>query len=361
MTQVLIVEDEAIVAESIASKLRRYGYEVVDTLPTGEEAIEIAGKMRPDVVLMDIHLAGRIDGIVAADTISTQYRIPVIFLTAYADEQTIARAKDAGPFGYLVKPFRERDLYVTIEMARERSRLEAELEAANRELDSFSYSVSHDLRAPLIAIDGFSRILQETYAGYLPPDGVECLARIRQAANQMDQLIEDFLRLSRVTRAPIQMMKLDISQISHEILIQLATQEPDRSVHWTVEENLSAYGDPGLCEIALKNLIGNAWKYTRKTEHAQIQVGSQMQGQTRVFYIKDNGAGFPQEKANLLFIPLQRLHSQQEFPGNGIGLATVQRIIHRHGGRIWAEGKPGEGATFFFTLPEEAEQRSDRS
>lgn len=354
MTQVLIVEDEAIVAESIASKLRRYGYEVIDTLPTGEEAVEKAGKTRPDVILMDIHLAGKMDGIQAADRISGQYHIPVIFLTAYADEQTIARAKEAGPFGYLVKPFRERDLYVTIEMARERSRLEAELEAANRELDSFSYSVSHDLRAPLIAIDGFSRILEESYAGYLPPDGIECLSRIRQAANQMDQLIEDFLRLSRVTRAPILMERLDISHIAREILGQLATHDPDRKVYWKVEEGLIAYGDPGLCEIALKNLIGNAWKYTMKTDNAQIQVGSMMQGQTRVFFVKDNGAGFPSEKANLLFIPLQRLHSHQEFPGNGIGLATVQRIIHRHGGRIWAEGATGEGATFFFTLPEEA-------
>lgn len=353
MTQVLIVEDEAIVAESIASKLRRYGYEVLDTLPTGEEAIDVAEKTRPDVILMDIHLAGKIDGIQAADRISSQYHIPVIFLTAYADEQTISRAKEAGPFGYLVKPFRERDLYITIEMARERSRLEAELEAANRELDSFSYSVSHDLRAPLIAIDGFSRILQETYAGYLPPDGIECINRIRQAANQMDHLIEDFLRLSRVTRAPVQITALDITSIARDLLGELATGDPDRRVSWSVEEGLRAYGDPGLVEIALKNILGNAWKYTVHAEEAQIQVGSIMQGQMRVFYVKDNGAGFPSEKSNLLFIPLQRLHAPHEFSGNGIGLATVQRIIHRHGGRIWAEGEVGKGASFFFTLPEE--------
>lgn len=353
MTQVLIVEDEAIVAESIASKLRRYGYEVLDTLPSGEEAIEVAEKTRPDVILMDIHLAGKIDGIQAADRISSQYHIPVIFLTAYADEQTISRAKEAGPFGYLVKPFRERDLYITIEMARERSRLETELESANRELDSFSYSVSHDLRAPLIAIDGFSRILQETYAGYLPPDGIECINRIRQAANQMDHLIEDFLRLSRVTRAPVQITDLDITSLARDVLGQLATGDPDRRVSWSVEEGLKAYGDPGLIEIAFKNILGNAWKYTVHAEEAQIQVGSIMQGQTRVFYVKDNGAGFPSEKSNLLFIPLQRLHAHHEFPGNGIGLATVQRIIHRHGGRIWAEGEVQKGASFFFTLPEE--------
>jgi len=354
MTQILVVEDEAIVAESIASKLRRYGYEVLDTLSTGEEAVEKAGRERPDVILMDIHLAGKMDGISAANKISSQYHIPVIFLTAYADEQTIARAKEAGPFGYLVKPFRERDLHITIEMARERSRLETELEAANCELDSFSYSVSHDLRAPLIAIDGFSRILEETYSGYLPPDGIECLSRIRQAATQMDQLIKDFLRLSKVTRAPVQMETLDISHMAREILGQLATDDSSRNVHWKVKEGLIAWGDAGLCEIAFKNLLGNSWKYTMHTDDAEIQVGSLMQGQTRVFFVKDNGAGFPKEKSNLLFIPLQRLHSHQEFPGNGIGLATVQRIIHRHGGKIWAEGETGEGATFFFTLPEEA-------
>ena len=302
---------------------------------------------------MDIHLAGKIDGIQAAESISSQFHIPVIFLTAYADEQTIARAKDAGPFGYLVKPFRERDLHITIEMARERSRLEAELEAANRELDSFSYSVSHDLRAPLIAIDGFSRILEDTYAGYLPPDGIECINRIRQASVQMDRLIEDFLRLSRITRAPIQIAPLNISRLAEGILQDLASQHPDRAVRWNVEEGLQAFGDPGLSEIALKNLIGNAWKYTVNIKNAHIQVGSLMQGQSRVFYVKDNGAGFPMEKVNLLFIPLQRLHSHKEFPGNGIGLATVQRIIHRHGGRIWADGEVGKGATFYFTLPEE--------
>lgn len=353
LTRILIVEDEAIVAESIASKLRRFGYEVLDPIPSGEEAVAISEKERPDVVLMDIHLAGKMDGIDAADTILGQYHIPVIFLTAYADEQTIARAKKAGPFGYIVKPFRERDLYVTIEMARERSRLEAKLEAANKELDSFSYSVSHDLRAPLIAIDGFSRILEDSYADYLPPDGKECLGRIRQAATQMDHLIEDFLRLSRVSRAPVMKSSVDITKMAKIILSQLADLDPTRHVCQEVEDNLIVFGDPGLLEIALQNLLGNAWKYTSHTKDAYIKMGSTMQGQTRIFYIKDNGAGFPPEKANLLFIPLQRLHSRSEFPGNGIGLATVQRIIHRHNGRIWAEGEVGQGATFFFTIPEE--------
>jgi two-component system, sensor histidine kinase and response regulator len=351
-TQILVVEDEAIVAESIASKLRKFGYDVAGPVPTGEEAVKLAGEVRPDVVLMDIHLAGTIDGIDAAGSISGSYRIPVIFLTAYADDQTLERAKEAKPFGYLIKPFRERDLHATIRMAQERSRLEAELEAANHELDSFSYSVSHDLRAPLIAIDGFSRILEESYMSYLPDDGQDCLHRIRQAATNMDKLVNDFLRLSRVTRASLVMETIDISTMAKEALENLSHEHPDRTVKWTIEPGLIAVGDKGLLLIAVQNLLSNAWKYTGKRSESSIEVGGTMRGRGLTFYVKDNGAGFPPEKANLLFVPLQRLHSQEDFPGNGIGLATVQRIVFRHGGKIWAEGVPDSGATFWITLPE---------
>lgn len=348
--QVLIVEDEAIVAESLALKLRRFGYDVPEPIPTGEEAVTTAGKTRPDVILMDIHLAGEMDGVSAACEIAAQYKIPIIFLTAYADEKTIERAKEAGPFGYLVKPFRERDLHTTIEMARERSRLQTELEAANRELDSFSYSVSHDLRAPLIAVDGFSRILEEVHGHLLPQDGIECLHRIRQAASHMDRLIGDFLRLSRVSRAILVCENLDITAMGREHLSRLAGEEPERVISWTVDEGMEAMGDRGLMEIVISNLLGNAWKYTRKTPDPIIHMGWYKQGMTSIFYVRDNGAGFSMTDVGRLFMPLQRLHSQQDFPGNGIGLATVQRIIHRHGGKIWAEGEVGEGATFSFTL-----------
>ncbi len=315
--------------------------------------MKLAGEVRPDVVLMDIHLAGTIDGIDAAGSISGSYRIPVIFLTAYADDQTLERAKEAKPFGYLIKPFRERDLHATIRMAQERSRLEAELEAANRELDSFSYSVSHDLRAPLIAIDGFSRILEESYMTYLPPDGQECLHRVRQAAANMDKLVNDFLRLSRVTRTSLVIEPVDISALATEILEGLSQEHPDRKVIWTVEPGLEAVGDRGLLLIAVQNLLTNAWKYTGRRSEARIEVAGTLRGKGLTFYVRDNGAGFPPEKANLLFIPLQRLHSQEEFPGNGIGLATVQRIVFRHGGKIWAEGVPDSGATFWISLPEQ--------
>jgi light-regulated signal transduction histidine kinase (bacteriophytochrome) len=354
VTHILIVEDEAIVAESIASKLRRFGYDVEGPVGTGEEAIILAGEMRPDVILMDIHLAGKVDGIEAASEIAEKFHIPVIFLTAYADDQTLERAKEAKPFGYLIKPFRERDLHATIRMAQERSRLEAELEAANRELDSFSYSVSHDLRAPLIAIEGFSRILEESYIDCLPQDGKDCLHRIRQAAVSMDQLVNDFLRLSRVTRVSLTLEDVNISGMAIEILQELSRDEPDRNVVWEVQPGIQVTADHGLMLIALQNLLGNAWKYTGRREQARIDLTSVSRGSGTTISISDNGAGFAPEKAGLLFVPLQRLHSSAEFPGNGIGLATVQRVIFRHGGRIWAEGAPDKGATFSFTIPDPA-------
>lgn len=351
-TQILIVEDEAIVAESIASKLKKFGYLVAGPVPTGEEAIRVSGEVRPDVILMDIHLAGTIDGIQAADDISERFHIPIIFLTAYADDQTLERAKEVKPFGYLIKPFRERDLHATIRMAQERYRLEAELEAANRELDTFSYSVSHDLRAPLIAIDGFSRILEESYYEYLPPDGQDCLRRIRQAASSMDGLVNDFLRLSRVTRTSLVLGKVNVSEMASGILSDLSQESPDRKVVWSVEPEMTVFADRNLMLIVMKNLLDNAWKYTGGRSEGRIEVGSTNRGGVKTLFVRDNGAGFDPAKANLLFIPLQRLHSPEEFPGNGIGLATVQRIIFRHGGKIWAEGAPDAGATFSFMIPD---------
>lgn len=350
---ILVVEDEAIVAESIASKLRRFGYDVPETIAAGEIAVEVAGEIRPDVILMDIHLAGEMDGISAACIISARYKIPIVFLTAYADEDTIDRAKEAGPFGYLVKPFREKDLYTTIEMAREQSRLHRELEAANQELDSFSYSVSHDLRAPLIAIDGYSKILKETYAHLLPEDGIDCIDRIISSSGYMDRMIGDFLRLSRVSRTTLVKETLNITEIAKRHMKLLESSEPDKTVLWKVDDGMTAVGDKGLIEIVITNLLGNAWKYTGKTKQPIIHMGTTSYGKNVTFFVRDNGAGFPMDKVDRLFMPLQRLHSQDEFPGNGIGLATVQRIINRHGGKIWATGEVNKGAIFSFTLGSE--------
>ena len=226
-----------------------------------------------------------------------------------------------------------------------------ELEAANKELEAFSYSVSHDLRAPLRSVDGFSQALLEDYGDILPDDGRNFLERIRNSTQRMAQLIDDLLNLSKVTRAPLKTVAVDLSKLAENIAAELKRQDADRHVEFTIAQNLSTNGDPRLLQIVLENLMSNAWKFTSKRNVGQIEVGSKVEDGETVYFIRDNGAGFDMTYVNKLFGAFQRLHAMTEFPGTGIGLATIQRIIHRHGGRVWAEGAVGEGATFFFTLP----------
>jgi PAS domain S-box-containing protein len=226
-----------------------------------------------------------------------------------------------------------------------------ELEAANRELESFSYSVSHDLRSPLRGIDGYSQALLEDYAEQLPEEGQHYLQRIRSSAQRMATLIDDLLKLAQVTRAQINFMQVDLSKLAGDILSELRRTHSERRVKSMIAPNLLAQGDPRLLGVVLENLLNNAWKYTSKQERAQIEFGKKQEGDETIYFIRDNGAGFDMAYADKLFGAFQRLHTVSEFPGTGIGLATVQRILQRHGGRIWAEGAVNEGATFFFTVP----------
>ncbi len=226
----------------------------------------------------------------------------------------------------------------------------AQLEAANKELESFSYSVSHDLRAPLRGIDGFSQVLIEDYGEHLPPDARGYLDRVRAAAQRMGELIDDLLNLARVTRSPLQPMLINLSEMAEGIAGTLREESPERSITLTITPDLRVNGDPGLMHIALENLLRNAWKFTAKKEQAFIEFGQQNTVKERTFFIRDNGTGFDMAYVNKLFGVFQRLHSTAEFPGTGVGLATVQRIIKMHGGSIWAEGEEGKGATFYFTL-----------
>jgi light-regulated signal transduction histidine kinase (bacteriophytochrome) len=226
----------------------------------------------------------------------------------------------------------------------------AELEAANKELEAFSYSVSHDLRAPLRAIDGFSQALLEDYGGRLDATGQDYLRRVRSATQRMGVLIDDLLNLSRVARAEMRREPVDMSQMAKTIAADLRSAQPERQVDIAISPRLQAEGDSRLMRVVLENLIGNAWKFTSKRESAQIEFGATQSNGTKAFFVRDNGAGFDQAHADRLFGAFQRLHGMNEFPGTGIGLATVQRIIHRHGGRVWAEGEVNKGATIYFTL-----------
>lgn len=225
-----------------------------------------------------------------------------------------------------------------------------EVEATNRELESFSYSVSHDLRAPLRAIDGFSLALLEDYVDKLDAGGKDFLERIRAASQRMAQLIDDLLNLSRVSRSAINRQKIDLSAIAGSIVDELRRAEPQRQVQFTCAGPLAADGDERLMRVALENLLGNAWKFTGKVAEAKLELGVASKDGAPAYFVRDNGAGFDMSHANKLFGPFQRLHAMNEFAGTGIGLATVQRIIHRHGGRVWAEAQVGQGATFYFTL-----------
>ncbi|MDQ2692676.1 MAG: PAS domain S-box protein [Chloroflexota bacterium] len=226
----------------------------------------------------------------------------------------------------------------------------AQLEAANKELEAFSYSVSHDLRAPLRSIDGFSHVLLEDYSDQLPDEGRNYLERVRAAAQRMAILIDDLLNLSRVTRTPLQPKFINLSQMVEEVLDSLHEAYPNRRVTCSVMPDLMVEGDPHLLRIALENLLGNAWKFTTRQEQPRIEFGQKAHTKERTFYVRDNGVGFDMAYSDKLFGVFQRLHSISDFPGTGVGLATVQRIIGIHGGRIWAESAEGKGATFYFTL-----------
>jgi signal transduction histidine kinase len=225
-----------------------------------------------------------------------------------------------------------------------------ELSATNKELEAFAYSVSHDLRAPLRSIDGFSQALLDDYSDRLDEPGRKHLQRVRHAAQRMSRLIDDMLNLSRVTRSPIHNETLNLSAIARDIAEELCRTEPARKVEFTIEDGLNATGDANLLQAAMENLIRNSWKYTSSHVTAKIEFGRMKQNGTSPYFVRDDGAGFDPRYADRLFGAFQRLHTEAEFPGTGIGLATVQRIIHRHGGEIWAEGAVEKGATFYFTL-----------
>ncbi|MEA3488847.1 MAG: PAS domain S-box protein [Candidatus Omnitrophota bacterium] len=234
-----------------------------------------------------------------------------------------------------------------------------DLAETNKELESFSYSVSHDLRAPLRGMDGFSQALLEDYADKLDDKGKDYLRRVRGASRRMGRLIEDLLVLSRVTRREIKTRSVNLSRQAEEIVKGLQKTEPQRRVKITVQNGIVAYGDPHLLDIMLENLLDNAWKFTGKQSDAKVEFGAAKIKGEEVFFVRDNGVGFDMRYADKLFGAFQRLHSENEFPGTGIGLATVNRIIRRHGGRIWAESDEGKGAVFYFYLPKQTNRRAE--
>jgi light-regulated signal transduction histidine kinase (bacteriophytochrome) len=237
------------------------------------------------------------------------------------------------------------------ELAATRAALLEDVERKNRELEAFSYSVSHDLRAPLRSIGGFSDALFEECGDRLGATGADYLQRVRAAARRMGELIDDLLKLAGVERAELSRETADLSLLGRRVGELLRSSHPERKVAFVVQDGLAAHADRRLMQVLLENLLGNAWKFTARTPSPRVELGSLERDGVSVFYVRDNGAGFNQANAGRLFSPFQRLHAERDFPGTGVGLATVRRVVERHGGRVWAEGQVNAGATVYWTLP----------
>ncbi len=377
---ILLVDDQPANLIALDAMLQGLGQHLIKA-GSGREALKWLLTHDCAVVLLDVKMP-EMDGFETATLIRERDKsrhTPIIFLTAADNSQTQAvRGYAVGAVDYLVKPvvpeFVRSKVAVFVELAKKtellrqqaerlrasereaveladtRAALVRDLEHKNRELESFSYAVSHDLRAPLRRIDGFSRAVQDSQAARLDDDGRRYLDRVREASQQMLALIDDVLYLARVTRTEMREQEVDLSGLVTLLLDRMREAEPERRVEVKVRPGVSMEGDGQLLRIALENLLQNAWKFTAKTPAARIEFGQTSVGGEPTYFIRDNGAGFDMTYVERLFGPFQRLHLASEFPGTGIGLATVQRIIHRHGGRVWAEGMLGQGATFHFTI-----------
>ena len=327
---------------------------------SGEEALAATLHQEFALAILDVQMPG-MDGYELAELLRGDPKskhMPIIFLTAnYSEEEQVFKGYESGGVDYIVKPYKPAILVskvnVFLELHAQRTELRRhreQLAAVNKELEAFAYSVSHDLRAPLRAIDGLSNALLEDCLNDLNEHGQDYLKRVSSEARRMARLIDDLLELSRVTRAEMSFEQVDISQIGREIMARLREAEPEREADVTIADGLGAVGDRLFIGQAVDNLLSNAWKFTGRVPRANIQMGILAQNGRDVFFIADNGAGFDMEYAAKLYDPFRRLHAMDEFPGTGVGLSTVHRIVKRHGGNVWAESEVGIGSTFYFTL-----------
>jgi DNA-binding response OmpR family regulator len=383
--KILAVDDSLTYLEEIAGRLRQDGYDVV-TARSGEEALELLSVQPVDCILLDLMMPG-LSGQETCRRIKDSVGlrdIPLIMHTALEEQEAMIEGINVGADDYIVKSgdlevlcarivaqlrrkqfedenraIREQLLQKELEVAAATSARELEqtrvafveeLERKNRELEAFSYSVSHDLRGPLRRINGFVQILMADYAGKLDAEGQDYLRRLCQSTQRMGQVIDDLLLLSRISRAELNHDRIDFSSIARGVLEELKEKDPQRQVTLSIEDHLVIEADGRLMRVVFDNLLGNAWKFTSKVAEPRIEFGAEQQDGT-IFFVRDNGAGFDMSYSDKLFRPFERLHSESDFPGTGIGLATVHRIIDRHGGRVWAESAVGKGATFYFSIP----------
>ena len=383
--RILAVDDSPTYLSEVTATLRGDGYDVVPAR-SGEEALELLAIQSVDCILLDLLMPG-LGGKETCRRIKSApivRDIPLIILTGLDDRASMLEGLGAGADDYIPKSselevlkarvraqirrkqfedetrkireqlmrteFEATEARAARQLAEARAALADELELKNQELEAFSYSVSHDLRAPLRSIDGFARALAEDYGDKLDDQGRDHIRRVRGSAQRMAQMIEDLLQLSRASRGELHKQRVDLGALAREITAQLVEREPGRGLDLRVADPLVVDADPGLMRTVFENLFGNAWKFTAPRDLARIELGISPADTRRVYFVRDNGVGFDMNYAAKLFKPFQRLHQASEFEGTGIGLATVHRIITRHGGRVWAEGAQDRGVTVYFTL-----------
>ncbi len=383
--KILTVDDSLTHLHAVADQLRQEGYDVIPAR-SGEEAIELLTVQSVDCILLDLVMPG-LSGQETCRRIkaSALWRdIPLIMHTALEEQAAMIEGINAGADDYIAKSSDQKVLCARVraqlrrkqfedehrnireqllqkelevvaanaarELAETRSAFVEELERKNSELEAFSYSVSHDLRTPLRGIAEYSRLLLEGHASELDSEGQDFLHQVYKSAKRMGEIIDDLLSLARVSQAELKRDRISLSSIARDVVEELKQKEPDRDVTVHIDDRLAADADGRLVRVALENLLGNAWKFTAKVSDARIDVGAAPEDGGTAFFIRDSGAGFDMRHAKNLFQAFQRLHTESEFPGIGIGLATVKRIVDRHGGRIWAQGVVDQGSTFYFTI-----------
>lgn len=368
----LYVED-VLDSRDMLADIMRYRYPDVQLFvaDNGETGIELFTRHKPDIVVTDINMPVN-DGLSMASEIKSLVpSTEIVVLTAYSETKHLMRAIEIGVSHFIQKPIdtdkffkvinkvitlvrSEREILRQNRMIRhlnaELVKKTGELELANKELESYDYSVAHDLRSPLVTIRNLSQRLLDMYAGNPDSPGNGCIQSIHQEAVRMNNLVETLLKFSIRARKYPEKKRTDLSDMAQEICRKLLDKEPHRQVSFNIEEGVNGYCDPDLIRIILENLIGNAWKYSSVKDNVQIEFGTINEEVDLVYYVRDNGAGFDECDCEKIFAPFQRLQNDGQVDGFGIGLATSYRIIHRHGGRIWAEAEKGKGATFYFTL-----------
>jgi hypothetical protein len=390
---ILVVEDSPTQAEKLQYLLEEHDYSVV-VARDGKAALAAARRCSPTLILSDVVMP-ELDGYGLCRAIRADdglKDIPIVLLTSLASAEDIVKGLGCGADNFIRKPCEDDyllsrldaillgralrgeqkvQLGVEVRLGGNKYFITAErqqmldmlvltyeeimhanerLRTVNQELEAFSYSVSHDLRAPLRRIDGFSQALIENYGDKLDAEGRDHLQRVRVAARHMADLIDDLLKLSRVGRSEMSHEQVDLSALAREVADELRRTQPDRRVDFVIADGLVARGDGRLLRVVFENLLGNAWKFTSRRPDVRIEFSRVPCEDRQAYVVRDNGAGFDMAYASRLFAPFQRLHTEDEFPGTGIGLATAQRVVHKHGGRIWAESEAGHGATFYFTL-----------